>query len=326
MKNNLQRFLMCGVALVLGISSVSVWAQTVVYPARPIRLVVPTPAGGPTDVLARVLGQKLSDAWGQPVVIDNRPGANQIIGTNLVAKSAPDGYTLLMTVDSTMTMHQFAYKKLPYDPAKEFVPVAIIANSFVLLVAGEALPVKSLADVIKLAKADPGKLSVGTGTLTTQVIAERLRSLSGTKMLPVSYAGSGQLTLAVLAGSIDLAVDGYVSYKDHVAKRNLKLLAITGAQRSPVLPDVPTFAELGFPGFDTGVWLGMSAPAGTSPEIVKKLSDQIGLILAMPDVKERLLVMGMEPLSSTPESTAAFIKSEANKWGKVIQEVGITLD
>ena len=308
------------------VSGSNAWAQTGPYPARTVKLVVPAPAGGPTDVLARIVGQKMSESMGQPVVVENRPGANQIIGTDYVAKAAPDGYTLLMVVDSTMTMHPFAYKKLPYDPFKDFAPISTIANSYVVLMSTSSLPAESLNDLISQAKSQPGKISVASGTLGTQVIAERFASLAGIKLLHVPYKGSAAVAQAVLAGDVNLAADGFSAYRGSVGKGRFKILATTGTRRAAAIPEVPTFAELGFPGFDNGVWLGMAAPAGTPIPIVNRLSEEVGKILAMRDVLERFDAFGLEPMPSTPAKTAEFIRSEADKWSKTIRDAGISIE
>jgi tripartite-type tricarboxylate transporter receptor subunit TctC len=302
------------------------WAQTGPYPNKPVKLVVPAPAGGPTDVLGRILGQKMAESMGQPIVVENRPGANQIIGTDFVAKSAPDGYTLLMVVDSTMTMHPFAYKKLPYDPFKDFVQITTIANSYVVIMSTSSLPVDSVADLISRAKTQPGTVSVATGTLTTQVIAERFASLAGIKLLHVPYKGSAAVAQAVLAGDVNMAADGVSAYRSNIGKGRFKILATTGTRRPALIADVPTFAELGFPGFEGGVWLGMAAPAGTPMPIVNRLSEEVGRILAMRDVLERFEAFGLEAIPSTPAKTAEFVRSEADKWSKTIRDAGISIE
>lgn len=296
------------------------------YPTRAIRIVVPAPAGGPTDVLARLIGQKLSDAWSQPIVVENRAGANQIIGTEAVARAAPDGYTLLMAVDSTLTMHPHAYKKLPYDAQKDFAPVTTVANSWIAVMANASSPVKSLAEALALAKASPGKVSYGSGTLTTQVIAERVSQLAGVKLLYVPYKGSAPNFAALLAGDINLSFDGFAPYRGAVGQGKIRVLAVTGDKRASALPGVPTLGELGFPGLSVGVWLGVVAPAGTPPAIVNRISQQINRSLAQGDLPEKFAAMGLEPMPSSPEKMAAFIRAESDKWAKVIHEAGISLE
>ncbi len=296
------------------------------YPSRPVRIVVPAPAGGPTDILARLVGQKLSEAWAQPVIVENRAGANQIIGTEAVAKATPDGYTLLMAVDSTLTMHPHAYKKLPYDALKDFAPVTTVANSWVAALTNASSPAKTLAEALALAKAAPGKQSYGSGTLTTQVIAERVSQIAGVKMLYVPYKGSAPTFAALLAGDINLSFDGFAPYRGAVTQGKLRVLAVTGDKRASALPDVPTFGELGFPGLSFGVWLGIVAPAGTPSAIVSRVSHQTNLAIEQGDVREKFAAMGLEPFPSSPEKMAAFIRAESEKWGKVIKEAGISLE
>lgn len=296
------------------------------YPSRPVRIVVPAPAGGPTDVLARLVGQKLSEAWSQPVIVENRAGANQIIGTEAVAKATPDGYTLLMAVDSTLTMHPHAYKKLPYDALKDFAPVTTVANSWIAVLTNAASPAKTFSEALALAKAAPGKQSYGSGTLTTQVIAERVSQLAGVKMLYVPYKGSAPTFAALLAGDVNLSFDGFAPYRGAVAQGKIRVLAVTGDKRVSALPDVPTFAELGFPGLSTGVWLGVVAPAGTPPAIVNRVSQQINHSIEQGDIREKFAAMGLEPFPSNPEKMAAFIRAESDKWSTVIKEAGISLE
>ncbi len=296
------------------------------YPSRPVRIIVPAPAGGPTDVLARLVGQKLSERWSQPVIVENRAGANQIIGTEAVAKAAPDGYTLLMAVDSTLTMHPHAYKKLPYDALKDFAPVTTVANSWVAALNHAASPAKTLAEALALAKAAPGKQSYGSGTLTTQVIAERVSQLAGVKMLYVPYKGSAPTYAALLAGDINLSFDGFAPYRGAVTQGKLRVLAVTGDKRASALPDVPTFGELGFPGLSFGVWLGIVAPGGTPSAILNRVSQDTNRALEQTDIREKFSGMGLEPFPSNPEKMAAFIRAESEKWAKVIKEAGISLD
>lgn len=296
------------------------------YPSRPVRIVVPAPAGGPTDILARLVGQKLSEAWSQPVIVENRAGANQIIGTEAVAKAAPDGYTLLMAVDSTLTMHPHAYKKLPYDALKDFAPVTTVANSWVAAFTHASSPATTLAEALALARAAPGKQSYGSGTLTTQVIAERISQLAGVKMLYVPYKGSAPAFAALLAGDINLSFDGFAAYRGAVTQGKLRVLAVTGDKRASALPNVPTFGELGFPGLSFGVWLGVVAPAGTPSAILDRVSRQTNLAIEQGEVREKFSAMGLEPFPSNPEKMAAFIRAESEKWSKVIKDAGINLE
>jgi tripartite-type tricarboxylate transporter receptor subunit TctC len=307
------------------------WAPTTVnaqaaYPERQIRIVVPSPAGGPSDVIARLVGKKMADEWGHPVVIDNRPGANGIIGTELVAKAAPDGYTLILSVDSTMTMHQHTYKRLPYDPMKDFIHISIIANSVVVLLANENLPIRSFADFLKVSAARPGQINVGVGTMTTHVIMEQLSSIAGAKVVKVPYKGSSEIPGALLGKHIDMALAGVTPFLNAMESGKLLAIASTGTKRAAATPQVPTFAELGYPGFDTGVWLGLAAPAGTPAPIISKISAEITKILNSKDVIDRFAALGLEPMPGDPASTLALIRAQSEAWGKVIKEAGITSD
>lgn len=314
--------------LVFGAATVSLSssAQDQAYPSRPIHIVVPAPAGGPTDVLARIVGRRLGDAWKQSVIVENKPGANQIIGTEFVARAAPDGYTLLMAVDSTMTMHPHAYKKLPYNPIKDFVPVTTVADVVVAIMSNSSSPFKTLPEALTLVKGAPGKYSYASGTLTTQVIMERLSMLSGSKLLYVPYKGSAPAVAALIAGDVNFSVDGYTAYKGFHQQGKVSVLATTGVKRAAATPNVPTLGELGYPGFETGVWIGVMAPTGTPAPIVAKLAKQINDILSMREVKEQFDTMGLEPLPSTPERMRDFIQSESDKWAQVIRTAGITLE
>ena len=312
--------------LILGAASLPACAQPAAYPNKPIRIVVPTPAGGPTDVLTRIVGQKLSEAWSQPVVVENRPGADTIIGNAFVSKAAPDGYTLLVTVDAAVTMHQFAYKKLPYDPIRDFTPVSGIGNSYVIIFAQSALPANSIAELVALAKASPGKYTFGWGTLKTRLIGERLSMMAGIKFLDVPYKGSAGTAQALMSGDVNFVIDGLTSYKSNLTSGRFKMLAVTGTQRAAAIPNVPTFQELGFPGFNTGVWLGMLAPPATPSAIVEKISAEVVRILNTKEINDRLEGIGFEILPRTPQQFAELIRSDAETWGKVIRDIGLTLD
>lgn len=309
-----------GIAVAL--TCASVFAQD--YPTRPIRLVVPAAGGGPADIVARVVGEKLAEAWKQPVVIDNRPDSNQIIGTHAVAKAAPDGYTLLLVVDSSFTMLPHAMAQLPYDVEKDFEPVTTLANAVVAIIANEAVPGRTLEEALAAVKARPGEFTYGSGTLGSQLVAERLAMLSGTQLLHVPYKGSAQTALALLGGQIDFAVTGITAFLSSHAEGKVRILATSGERRAPALPDVPTLAESGFPGFD-GVWLGLAAPAGTPASVIEEISARANEVLDQQAVRDRLDALGMSPMPNTPENTRAFIRTESDKWADVIKQAGISL-
>ncbi|MSQ71251.1 MAG: tripartite tricarboxylate transporter substrate binding protein [Betaproteobacteria bacterium] len=312
--------------LILGAAPFPAYAQTAAFPNKPVRIVVPTPAGGPADFLARIIGQKMSDAWGQPVIVENRPGADTIIGNAFVSKAAPDGYTLLVTIDAALTMHQFAYQKLPYDPLKDFTPIAGLANSYVIVFGHPTLPANSMAELMALAKTAPGKYTFGWGTLKTRLIGERLSIQSGVKFLDVPYKGSAGTSQALFSGDVNFVIDGFAAYKGNLGKGRFKMLAVTGPQRATAIPEVPTLKELGFPGFETGVWLGLLGPPGVPGPVVDRINAELVKILDMKDIKDRLEGLGFEILPRTPQQFAELIRSDSEIWGKIIRDIGLKLD
>lgn len=308
------------------LSAIAVPAMSQTYPSKPVRIVVPTPAGGPADALARIVGQKLSEGWGQPVLIENRAGADTIIGNGYVSKSPPDGYTLLVTIDAALTMHQFAYKKLPYDPLRDFTPIAGLANSYVVVFSHPSTPVNSLADLLALGKASPKKYNFGWGTLKTRLIGERMSMLSGAKFTDIPYKGSAGTSQALFAGDVNFVVDGLTAYKGNIGKGRFKMLAVTGAQRATTIPDVPTFRELGLQDFETGVWLGLLGPPGMPGAVTDKISGDVLRVLDQKDVKDRLDGLGFEVLPRNPAQFAELIRADSETWGKIIRDIGLTLD
>jgi tripartite-type tricarboxylate transporter receptor subunit TctC len=310
--------------LVLGLAAAPAAAET--YPSRSIRLVVPFAPGGPADFLARLVAQKLGEALGQTVIIDNRPGANTIIGAQIVAKAEPDGYTLLMAIDGTLVMNPFLYSKLSYDADKDFAPIALLANVPSALVANNKVPANTVAEMIAIEKATPGTFMVGSSTPTTQVAIELLNMRAGVKMAIVPFKGGNTQITSELAGDIPIGMESInVSlplYRDH----KIKILGLTGAQRLSFAPELAPIAET-YPGFDLGIWQSVVAPAGTPRAIVERLSAAINKVIAMPDVRERLLAAGVEPAkANTPEEFTAFIHSQAQTRAKVIKAVGMKLD
>jgi tripartite-type tricarboxylate transporter receptor subunit TctC len=292
------------------------------YPGKPIRIVVPSPAGGPSDVGARVVGEKIASSWGQPVVIENRPGGNNIIGTQVVAKAPPDGYTLLMALDSTLTMHPSLYSNLPYDPAKDFAAVALAFVSPIVIITDASGP-GSVRELLQLAKASPGKIAFGAGTLTTRLAGELLKSQTGTDMLIIPYKGSAGTTQGLLSKDVTFTLDGVTTSMPHIRSGKLKVLANLTQRPIAALPGLPTFsAETGIADFDVSVWLGFVAPAGTPREIVAKLNQEIVRVLGLADVKEKLASIGMEPGSGTPAEFEAYIRAETEKWSRVIKASG----
>jgi tripartite-type tricarboxylate transporter receptor subunit TctC len=314
------------IALSLGLAIAGAEAQQ--YPTKSIRLVVPFTPGGTTDILARTVGQKLSESWGQQVVIDNRPGAGGNIGTEIVAKAPPDGYTLLMGTISTHAINASLYKKLAFDPVKDFAPLTRIGRLPNILVVHPSLPVKSVKELIALAKSKPGDLSFassGSGT-SLHLSGELFKMMAGIEMVHVPYKGSSPALTDLLGGQVKVMFDNLPTALPHVKAGKLRALAVTAAKRSPTLPEVPTVAESGLPEFDVSSWFAMFAPAKTPPEIVAKLNGEIVKILNSADVKEKLAQHGVEPAPTSPEELAAFAKAETEKWGKVVKATGATAD
>ncbi|OWW20826.1 tripartite tricarboxylate transporter substrate binding protein [Noviherbaspirillum denitrificans] len=309
-----------GAALICGAAQ----AQAQAYPNKPIRIVVPYTPGGFNDTMARVVGKKLQDAWGQPVIVDNRPGGGTIIGTEHVAKSAPDGYTLLV-VGFPLPVNQYLFKKLPYDTAKDIAPIVLGGQSPSVMVVNASSQYKTAKDVVAAAKAAPGKLnygSSGNGTSNHLIMAYFMNS-AGIDMTQVPYKGSAPMVTALLGNEVDVNFDNLPHVQPHVKAGKMRALAITSAKRSPLAPNVPTVAELGWPGFEVQVFYGFAAPARTPPEIVNKLNAEINKILAMDDVKKTFLDAGVEPLGGSVQQFNTFFQEQSDKWNKVIREAKI---
>lgn len=320
------RLYLSAAALALAASLSPVLAQN--YPAKTIRMIVPFPPGGTTDILARVAGQKITEAFGQQVIIDNRPGAGGNIGTELVAKAAPDGYTLLTDPGSTLTINPSLFAKLSYDVLKDFAPVTIIAAVPNLLVVHPSLPVKSVKELITLAKARPGQLnyaSTGAGQ-STHLSMELFKTMAGINVVHIPYKGSSPALVDLLGGQVSLMFDNMPSSLPHVKAGKLRALAVSTLKRSPAMPQLPTVAESGLPGFEVSVWFGVLAPAGTPREIVNKLNGAIVKSLQNPDVHERLAGQGAEPIGNTPEQFTAQMQRDLVKWAKVVKDSGAKLD
>ncbi len=296
------------------------------YPTKAIHFITPFPPGGSLDPLTRMSAQKLSEKWGQPTVVENRPGANTIIGTSAVAKAAPDGYTILVVgTPHVVNPSLFA---TPYDAIKDFAPIATIARSRQILVVNPSLPVSNLQALIAMAKAKPGQLTYGSsGTGNTNHLAgELLCNLAGIKMLHIPYKGAGPAIIDLISGQLQLSFHVTISVIPHIKSGRLKPIAVSGKTRTQALPQVPVFAEAGLPAFDIAGWTGMFAPAGTPREIIEKISAEMGRILAAPDVVERLVNQGLEPLISTPEQFAALLKSDMTKFAKLIKDANIKFE
>jgi tripartite-type tricarboxylate transporter receptor subunit TctC len=301
-------------------------AQAQAFPTKAITIIVPFSAGGTTDILARVLGQFMSKDLGQPVVIDNRAGAGGNIGTQLVARAAPDGYTILMGTVGTHAINQSLYPKLAFDPIKDFAPLTRVALVPNLLVANPAQPFKTVKELMAYAKANPGKVTFGSSGSGTSIhlSGELFKQMAGVDIQHVAYKGSAPAANDLLGNHIAIMFDNMPSAIGHVKAGKLRPLAVTTAQRSPALPDVPTIAEAGVPGYEATSWFGLLAPAGTPAPVVTKLNAAILKALADPDVKKKLLEQGAEPAGETPAQFAAFIASETVKWGKIVKQSGAT--
>jgi tripartite-type tricarboxylate transporter receptor subunit TctC len=297
------------------------------YPARPVRIVVPQSPGASTDTTARLIAQKLTTALGQTVLVDNRPGAGSVIGTELVAKATPDGHTLLV-VASSITLNPIMHKNLSWDPVRDFAPITQLSSFPNILVVHPAVPVKTVKDLIALAKAKPGALNYGSaGTATgTHLSAELFKHMTGTDMVHVPYKGGGAAIPALMGGQVQLMFGTTVSALPHVRAGKLRAIAVTSPKRSPSAPDVPTIAESGVPGYDHTPWNGFLAPAKTPRAIVARLNEETARILHSPDTRSVFMNEGAEPVGNKPEEFGAIIKSEIAKWGKVIQAAGIKAD
>jgi tripartite-type tricarboxylate transporter receptor subunit TctC len=301
-------------------------AQT--YPSKPLRLVVPFPPGGPTDLIGRLLGQKLSEALGQPVVVDNRAGAGGTIGSEAVAKSPADGYTLLYGSTSTLAISPSVYKALSYNPATAFAPVALVSRGQQILVANPQLPITSMRDLVAYAKANPTKTSyssAGNGT-PGHLAAELLKQVTGMPALHVPYKGGAPALQATLAGEVQFTVDVVPTSLPHIKAGKLRALAVLSTQRSAVLPDVPTVDQAGFKPVSADFWSGVVAPAGTPATIVQRLNAEIRKIVGTPEFRARLAEVGADPQQGTAQEFAAFIDREMRKWASVAQSAGVKLD
>lgn len=301
------------------LAPVAVQAQG--YPNRPIRLVLPFSPGGTTDTPGRIIAQRLGEALGQPIIVENKPGAGSTIGTDFVAKAKPDGYTLLLT-STTHVLSPHLYKHLPYDPLKDFEPVTLVASGPYVLVVNPSLPVKSVRELIALAKAQPGKIDYATsGNGSSQhLVGALFASMAGIELNHVPYRGSGPATADLIGGQVKVGFPGTPIALPHIKSGRLRALAVTTKARSPELPDVPTIAESGVPGYEATIWLGLLAPAGTPREIIDRLQSEVSKVLRIPDLQKSVLSTGMEATSMTPEEFGAFLRSEYEKWGKVVRE------
>ncbi len=324
-KKRTSRFLLLHLVLIL-LLPFAAFSQTP-YPARPIRLITPFAPGGSTTTVGRVIGQKLTESWGQNVIVDNRPGGNMIIGTDALAKATPDGYTILLTTNAHV-INPSLFSKLPYDPIKDFAPVGNVYISEFVLVINPALPANNLQELITLAKAKPGQLNYattgagGSGHLANEMFA----MLAGIKTQHIPYKGAGPAMVDLIGGQIQMFINNPLTVIGHIKSGRMRGIAVTGEVRLPTLPQVPTFSEAGLPGMDVKPWFCVVAPTGTPKPIINKLSTEIARIMAMPDVQDYLAKQGMMPFSSTPEQLATLMKTDMVRWAKFIKAANIRLD
>jgi len=294
------------------------------YPSRPLRIVVPLTAGGPTDTLARIIAQPLSQRLGQPVVIDNRPGAGGNIGADAAAKSPADGYTLFLGTSGPLSINPSLYGKLPFDPARDFSPVVSLAFAPFVLAVHPSVPARTVGELVQLARQRPGKLNAAAVTGSAAHLATELfKSTAAIAITHIPYKGAAPATNDLIAGQIDLTFASTPGVLPHVRSHKLRALAVTSPRRLPQLPDVPTVAEAGLPGFEASVWYGLVAPANTPREIVQKLNQEVSAILQDPKTREQMLNNDFTPTGSTPEQFGRFIQAEAHKWGGLVRSKGL---
>jgi tripartite-type tricarboxylate transporter receptor subunit TctC len=328
MKPVLSRYfmgLMLSVVLLINVAN-GAFAQS--YPNKPIRFIVPFAPGGSYDILARTFGQKLTEAWGQQVVVDNRGGGNTVIGTEIAAKAAPDGYTILMGGVMNLAIVPCLYSKLAYDTTKDFVPVTFVGYAPLILVVNPNVPVKTVKELIELAKSKPGKLnyaSSGSGG-SSHLAMELFKTAAGVDIVHIPFKGGTTDLVDIMSGEVEMGFNSIVQTMPHVKSGKLRALAVASDKRSSIAPEVPTVAESGLPGFKVDPWFGVVAPAGTPKEIVTKLNTEINKILKDAEVKDRLSKMGIETVGTTPEQFGQHIKAEIAKWAKVVKECGARID
>ena len=329
-----RRFLLCSsrsswpswFILVFLLLAFEVGAQA--YPAKPIRFVVPYPAGGPLDTVARLLGQKVAESVKQPMIVDNKPGAGGNIGADAVAKAPPDGYTILMGAVATHAINPVLYASIPYDPVRDFAPVTQIASTPNVLVIHPSIPAANVREFIAYAKAHPGQLNFGSGSTGSagHLAGELFKAMAGVEMTHVPYKGAAAAMQDLIGGQIQLMFDNLASASGQMRAGKVKALAVTTAKRSALAPELPTIAESGLPGFDISTWFGVFVPAGTPRDIVDRLHHEFTRSLALPDVREKVINLGAEPVGSRPEEFVAYIRVEADKYARVIRASGAKAD
>jgi tripartite-type tricarboxylate transporter receptor subunit TctC len=325
----MKRLKRCAAALAAGVVAIGTWGSAGAgepYPSKPIRVIVPVAPGGGTDTTARLIGQKLNESLGQPIIVDNRPGAAGNLGVEIASKAAPDGYTLVIPITSFPASPSL-YPNLPFDPVKNFAPIGLVTSAPLLLVVNPSLPAKSVKELVALAKSKPGELnygSSGVGT-TAHLGAELFNRMAGVKITGVPYKGGGPAVVDLIAGNIQLYFSTIPAAIPHTKSGRLRPIALTSLKRMPEIGDIPTVAESGLPGFEVVGWFGLFAPAGTPRPVVTKLNKEVVTILQMSDVREKLSAHGLIPGGGSPEELGAFLRAEIKKWAAVIKEAGIKL-
>jgi tripartite-type tricarboxylate transporter receptor subunit TctC len=306
------------------LTSATAWAQA--FPSRPVRIVISFPAGGSTDLLARVLAERLQSRLSQPVVVDNRPGGNSVIAAEFVAKSQPDGHTLFMALDATMSLNPLLYSKLPYDPERDFTPISHIASQPYFIVASAKAPVRTFPEILAYAKANPGKLSYGTSALLQMLTGEKIKLDHGVRLLHVPFRGSPPMLQALLAGEIDFAITAVMPYATYVRDGKLFAIATSGAKRESLLPTTPVISEAGHPDLQFGNWNGLFAPAGTPEPVLARLNADVRAALSEQATVDRLVGAGIYPSPGTPEELRALMRQDVERWTRVIKAAGVKLD
>jgi len=298
------------------------------YPAKPVRVIVPYPPGGGNDTLGRLFAAKLGERMGQPFVVENRPGAGTMIGTEAAAKSPPDGYTILLSSIATHALSPNLYARVPYDPIKDFAPITLLGVAPTVMVVNQDLAAASLAEFVALAKAKPGSFTYASGGNGTppHINGEVFKALAGVDLLHVPYKGGGPALADLVAGRVHVMLDTAASAMPHVRGGRLRALAISAPQRSPEYPDLPTFAEAGLPQYETNAWYSMHAPAGTPPDVVRRLNAELVAILKDPDILARFKQLSTDPVGNSPEEFAAFVRAELEKYARIIKAANIRLD
>lgn len=319
-------------SLTIIVSSLLLWIAAILpanaqtYPTKPIRLVVPYPPGQGTDVMSRAVGERLAERLGQPIIIDNRPGAGGNIGTDHVAKTAPDGYTLLMGTNATHAMNPSLYSNIPFDPVRDFSPVILVGTLPLMLVAHPAVSANSVKEVLELARAKPGTLNFGISSTSSRVSSELFKRMTNIDVALVLYKGATAMLTDLIGGHVQFGIETVATAMPQVKGGKVKPIAVTSGKRTDLAPTVPTFAESGLAGYDVVGWNALFAPKGTPPEIIAKLNAEIGKILQTPDMKQLMASIGFDPAGGTAEHLAAYVRAEGDKWGLIIKSAGIRLD